>query len=227
MDIYYEDHGQGFPILLLHGNQENRKIYNRLISDLEDHYRLIAIDTRYHGKSIKSGEVSLHQFALDVKSVADELHLEAYDVIGFSDGANIALTLASMDERMKSMTLLSPNSTPKGIKAIYRIGMILQLILLPIFMIYNQKARRMFKLTKFMLNEPHFDYDYLHSLKIPALLMSGENDMIKASDITFIGESLPYCISHVMENSSHFLLEDAYQNVLKEIRGFLYASHQN
>ncbi|MEE3308786.1 alpha/beta hydrolase, partial [Sharpea azabuensis] len=122
MEIYYEDHGKGSPILLLHGNQENRKIYDRLIGDLENQYRLIAIDTRYHGKSIKSGEVSLNQFALDVKNVADELHLKAYDVIGFSDGANIALTLAGMDERMKSMILLSPNSTPKGIKAIYRIG---------------------------------------------------------------------------------------------------------
>ncbi|HAV18520.1 MAG TPA: alpha/beta hydrolase, partial [Erysipelotrichaceae bacterium] len=108
MEIYYEDHGKGFPILLLHGNQENRKIYDRLIGDLENQYRLIAIDTRYHGKSIKSGEVSLNQFALDVKNVADELHLKAYDVIGFSDGANIALTLAGMDERMKSMILLSP-----------------------------------------------------------------------------------------------------------------------
>ena len=31
MKIYYEVHGNGYPIVLLHGNQENRKIYDQLI----------------------------------------------------------------------------------------------------------------------------------------------------------------------------------------------------
>ena len=31
MKIYYEVHGNGYPIILLHGNQENRKIYDQLI----------------------------------------------------------------------------------------------------------------------------------------------------------------------------------------------------
>ena len=34
MKIYYEVHGNGYPIILLHGNQENRKIYDQLIKDL-------------------------------------------------------------------------------------------------------------------------------------------------------------------------------------------------
>ena len=59
MKIYYEIHGEGFPVFLLHGNQENRKIYDQLIHDLKG-YQLIAVDTRYHGKSVKEGELSLH-----------------------------------------------------------------------------------------------------------------------------------------------------------------------
>ena len=54
MNIYYEVHGNGYPIILLHGNQENRKIYDQLVKDLENDYQLIAMDSRYHGKSIKS-----------------------------------------------------------------------------------------------------------------------------------------------------------------------------
>ena len=40
MKIYYEVHGKGYPIILLHGNQENRKIYDQLIKDLENDYQL-------------------------------------------------------------------------------------------------------------------------------------------------------------------------------------------
>ena len=133
MNIYYEVHGNGYPIILLHGNQENRKIYDQLVKDLENDYQLIAMDSRYHGKSIKSGPLTLDRMAQDVVDVANELDLEAYDVIGFSDGANIALTLAGKDERLKHMVLLSPNATPKGIKWFYRLHMYMTLLLLPIF----------------------------------------------------------------------------------------------
>ena len=225
MNIYYEVHGNGYPIILLHGNQENRKIYDQLVKDLENDYQLIAMDSRYHGKSIKSGPLTLDRMAQDVMDVANELDLEAYDVIGFSDGANIALTLAGKDERLKHMVLLSPNATPKGIKWYYRLHMYMTLLLLPIFCIYDKRSRIRFKLISFMTKEPHFTADYLTELKIPALLLSGENDVIKDSDFTFIQSSLPYCVHKVIKNSPHFLLGDQYDKTLREIRGFLYACH--
>lgn len=225
MDIYYEEHGQGYPVILLHGNQETRRIYDSLIKDMESDYHFIAIDSRYHGKSIKSGPLTLDQMAQDVMDVADDLGLEDYDVIGFSDGANIALTLAGKDERLKHMVLLSPNVSPKGLKWYYRLHMILTLLLLPIFCLYDKKSRRRFKLILFMMKEPHFTREYLSSLKIPALLLSGENDMIKDSDFQLIQTSLPYCVHKVIKNSTHFLLGDQYNKTLREIRGFLYACH--
>ncbi len=226
MDIYYEVHGEGFPIFLLHGNQENRRIYDQFIKDIKG-YKLITVDSRYHGKSIKSGELSLHQMALDVKNIADELHLKEYDILGFSDGANIALTLASMDTRLKHMILLAPNSNPKGMNAFYRMQIRLTYILYAPFTLYNKKARRLQKLNKFMLQEPNFTKEYLETIKVPALILYGDRDMIKKEDIKFIEESLPYSVSKMIENSSHFMLEDQYEQVIKEVRGFLYAAHQD
>ncbi len=226
MDIYYEETGHGFPMILLHGNQENHKIYEQLINDFKEEYRLIAIDSRYQGKSIKSGELSLNQMAEDVMHVADELQLEAYDVIGFSDGANIALTLANKDKRVKHMALLSPNSAPSGIKWPYLVSLWLFVIFIVPFCLYDKNARRKFKLTRFMLKEPHFTKDDLAAIKIPVLLMCGERDMIKLSDIHFIGESLPHCVTQVIPGATHFLLDDPYEKTKKEIGGFLYVCHQ-
>ncbi|WP_026623899.1 alpha/beta fold hydrolase [Eggerthia catenaformis] len=225
MKIYYEIHGEGFPVFLLHGNQENRKIYDQLIHDLKG-YQLIAVDTRYHGKSLKEGELSLHQFALDIKELADELSFNEYDIIGFSDGANIGLTLSLLDQRLKHMVLMSPNSSPKGLKGYVRFMIHLNVLLSIPFTFYNKKAKRIRRLNQFMLKEPHFTQDELEHIMIPVLLLSGERDMIKKEDIDYLSSSLKYCVSKCL-NSTHFLLEDAYKEVLKEIRGFLYACHQN
>ena len=225
MDIYYETYGHGPTVICLHGNQENRKIFYQLKDDLQDAYQLILIDSRYHGKSVKSGELSLTQMAKDVMSVADACQLDSYDVIGFSDGANVALTLSGMDQRLKSAILLAPNSCPQGIKGFYRFSMGLTLVLLIPFCIYNKVARRKYKLTKWMLKEPHFDAEYLHSIKIPCLVLSGDRDMIKDSDLKFFTDSLPHAIHQIIADSSHFMLEDGYTQTLKKIRGFLYANN--
>lgn len=225
MDIYYETYGKGPAVICLHGNRENRKIFYQLKDDLSAEYQMILIDSRYHGKSIKSGELSLAQMAKDVMQVADECHLDSYDVIGFSDGANVALTLAGMDQRMKSGVLLAPNSSPKGIKSFYRFSYGLTLVLLIPFCLYNKVARRQFKLLRWMFQEPHFSEDDLKSLRIPFLVLSGDRDIIKKSDLEWITSHLPHAMHQVIADCGHFMLEDGYSQTIKKVRGFLYASN--
>lgn len=224
MDLYYLEKGNGYPIILLHGNQENHTIFSQLIDDLGDFYHVIAMDSRYHGKSIKQGPLTLEQMAKDVMRVADELNLESYDVIGFSDGANIALTLAPLDPRLKHMILMSPNANPQGIKRIYRIQMFLTMICLLPFCLYHPKARLSFKLYRFMFDEPHFTREELSDIKIPILLLGGTRDMIRQEDFEFFASALPHCILKVIEGT-HFLLGSNYPELKKAISGFLNACH--
>jgi pimeloyl-ACP methyl ester carboxylesterase len=223
-DIYYETIGTGMPVICLHGNGESHKIFNELADDLKDSYRLILIDSRYQGKSVKKGTLSLDVMCEDVMHVADKEQLDSYSVIGFSDGANIALKLAQKDKRMMTGILLSPNSSPKGIKGIYRFHYMMQLIFLVPFCLYNKQARRNWKLIRFMFSEPHFSQEELSKINTPMLLLSGSNDMIKKEDIDFIAASLPHCVSQVIDPSTHFLLRDAYGATIEKIRGFLDAT---
>ena len=224
--IYYECIGKGKPVICLHGNQENRTIFYELAEALKDEYQMILIDSRYHGKSVKEGELSLAQMSQDVMDIGDLLNLGDYDVIGFSDGANIALTLALKDSRLKHMVLLAPNSDVKALKWPYRLLMRMQVIGYLPFCLYHPVARRKRKLTKWMLEEPHFKEEELQSIKIPALLLGGERDMIKEEDFQRIASLLPYCKYEVIKESSHFMLNDAFPVVLNKRRGFLYACHQ-
>ena len=56
--LFYEVYGEGKPIVLLHGNQESHDIFDKLIAKLESEYKIYAIDSRCHGKSENSDEIS-------------------------------------------------------------------------------------------------------------------------------------------------------------------------
>lgn len=226
MDIYYESYGSGPAVICLHGFNENRKIFNTLKDDLTKDYQVILIDLRYHGKSVKSGVLTLDQMAKDVMEIADHLALSSYDVIGYDTGAEVALTLASKDQRLKSAILLSPYLSPKGIKGFFRLQMMLSLVLLIPFCLYNKVARRLWKLTLWRLREPTWNKEDLAMLKQPFLLLSGDHDMMKAADVAALASALPHCVSEVLSDCSHAIFDDAYRPTLKKIRGFLYASNQ-
>mgnify|MGYP006386076649 FL=1 len=93
-DINYKVIGNGYPIVLLHGNGENMTIFDKLVEKLQDSYQLICIDSRYHGNSVYQGEMSYSQMCKDVVEVVNELNIDEYDVIGFSDGGIISILLS-------------------------------------------------------------------------------------------------------------------------------------
>lgn len=225
MDIYYEVIGKGFPLICLHGNGEDHHVYDELVHVLSPQYQLICIDSRYHGKSIHKGELSYNQMTKDVMMVVDELKLEAYDVIGFSDGGIVSLLLGLSDQRLKHIVCIGANTKPNMMKTSYRLMIYLKMFcLLPFF--YNKKARLTWKLTKLMLKEPQIEYSILQNIKIPVLVMVGEYDMIKEVDTRQIGKFLPYGIVKTMKGGNHFLLRDSFQQTIKEIQLFLSACHQ-
>ena len=57
LDIYYEVIGNGFPLVFVHGNNEDHHIFDQAVQILSQQYRCILIDSRYHGQSICQGEL--------------------------------------------------------------------------------------------------------------------------------------------------------------------------
>ena len=87
--IYYEIYGHGKPLVLLHGDlYGDISEYGKLIPVLQKSFKVIAIETRGHGKSwIGKHSFSYQLFADDATSI---IHKEAADsavIIGFSGGA--------------------------------------------------------------------------------------------------------------------------------------------
>ena len=226
MDIYYEVVGNGYPIVLLHGNGEDHHIFDQLVEKLKSQYQCILIDSRYHGKSIHQGKLTYSQLCQDVQEIVDELHIEQYDMIGFSDGAIVGLLLGMCDKRLKHLVSIGANTQPQMIKSFYRLEMYIQKICLLPFCIYHPQARLAFKRINLMLKEPFIEYKNLQNICIPVLVMAGEYDMIKEGDTRTIVESLPYGILRIIQRGNHFLLRDYFQQTYQEISLFLTACHQ-
>lgn len=92
LHIYYEEYGQGRPLILLHGATDNHKLWKPFIPEFSKFFRVIAPDTRGHGRTLNpSGELSYQVMADDLAEFIQTLELEKPLIFGYSDGGQTAL----------------------------------------------------------------------------------------------------------------------------------------
>lgn len=92
--MYYEAYGEGEPLILLHGGTATVSSWYGHIPTYAKHFRTIAVDSRGHGKTDNpANELNYATMADDVAAFIQALGLNAPIVLGFSDGAQIALEL--------------------------------------------------------------------------------------------------------------------------------------
>jgi pimeloyl-ACP methyl ester carboxylesterase len=107
--LYFEVHGTGEPIILLHGFTGTSQDWTPLIAEWQARFQLIAPDLRGHGRSSILSKPFRHQDAAgDIIALLDDLGISACEAIGVSGGGNILLHVAtSQPERIRAMVLVS------------------------------------------------------------------------------------------------------------------------
>lgn len=95
VELYYEEAGQGFPIVLLHGYPLNHTIWRPVVDRLKAHARLITPDLRGHGLSpVTDGEYSMRLLAEDVYALLKKLGVQKAVLAGHSMGGYVSLAFA-------------------------------------------------------------------------------------------------------------------------------------
>ena len=195
MDIQlnYIEQGQGQPLILLHGNGEDNSYFVHQIDYFSKDYRVIAIDTRGHGKSPRGEKpFTIKQFAEDLHDFMDEKGIPKANILGFSDGGNIALTFAlKHPERIEKLVLNGANLFPSGVKPLYQWPIEVGYRIAKLFSKKSEKAKQNAEMLGLMVNEPHIDHSELAHLTMPVLVIAGTKDMIKESHTRLIYKSLP------------------------------------
>src|SRR5215212_5912754 len=95
--IWYAAYGTGSPVILLHGGLGHSGNWGYQVPVLVGNgYRTVVIDSRGHGRSTRDARpYTYERMVSDLVAVMDRLHLEKAALVGWSDGACIALILAS------------------------------------------------------------------------------------------------------------------------------------
>jgi pimeloyl-ACP methyl ester carboxylesterase len=110
IDLYVEIHGAGEPLLLLHGfTGTSQDWIHAGRAKLAEHFRLIAVDARGHGRSTNpAGTLTHQQCARDTLSLLDQLGIRRCKAIGMSFGGNTLLHVAAMaGARIDAMVIVS------------------------------------------------------------------------------------------------------------------------
>jgi pimeloyl-ACP methyl ester carboxylesterase len=107
IEIYYEIHGRGDPLLLIMGLRRNAEWWFRQVPTLSKHFQVIAFDNRGAGRSDKPVmEYSIRLFADDTVGLMNGLGLEQAHVLGVSMGGYIAQELAiNYPEKVRGLIL--------------------------------------------------------------------------------------------------------------------------
>ena len=195
MDIAlnYVEAGEGFPLVLLHGNGEDHTYFKHQMGPFSDRYRVIALDTRGHGRSPRgTAPFTLDQFAQDLKDFLDEKGIERCHLLGFSDGGNIALLFALRHPQyVEKLVVNGANLVPSGVKASTQWLITAGWVTCRALACFSRKARRNWELLNLMVAQPHIDPRALKALSMPVLVTAGEQDMIREDHTRAIAAAIP------------------------------------
>lgn len=195
MDIQlaYTETGAGEPLFPLHGNGEDRSYFGAQIPAFSAAYRVIAVDTRGHGLSPRgSAPFTLSQFADDLAALMDSLGIGRANILGFSDGGNIALVFAlRYPGRVNRLIVDGANLYPTGVKFPVLLFIDTQFMLQSFLSAFSESARRKREFLGLMACQPHIRPRALGRLSCPTLVIAGTRDVIRERHTKRIARSIP------------------------------------
>ena len=208
MDItlYYLEKGTGEPFILLHGNGEDGSYFKHQFDHFSGRYRVIAIDTRGHGKSPRgTAPFTIEQFARDLYDFMEGIEITKAVILGFSDGANIAMKFAiKHPDMVKALILNGGNLNPDGVKRATQLPIEIGYKIASRFASKSLNAKKNAEMLGLMVNEPHIERYELSKITMPTLVICGTNDMIRESHTREIAENIPYARLSILKGD-HFI----------------------
>ncbi len=192
IQIHYEKSGSGQPLILLHGNGESNRIFDKAIPILSQHFTVYALDTRGHGKSGKVDSYHYADMAEDVRCFIETLGLQKPILYGFSDGGIIGLMLAAQHPNLLSRLITSGvNIRPDGIRNGW-----LNLFKAAYALTKDPKI-------KMMLEEPDIPSETLQKITIPTIVLAGSRDMVKQAHTEQIAGSIKGSTLRILKGEGH------------------------
>jgi pimeloyl-ACP methyl ester carboxylesterase len=209
--MYFETYGSGEPMLVIHGNGDSIHGVRFQIAHFAKQYRVIAADSRGHGKSgLGTDPLNYDQMMEDWNSLADHLGVSSANIIGWSDGGILALLLAiNHPDKVNKMAIMGANLRSDETAVHSWAGEMLQ----PMSdatdeMIASNDTTDNWLLTRQLLDllmtQPNIAVEDLHGIEAPVLVMAGDKDVIRNTHTLEMFDNLRHAHLAIMPGQTHF-----------------------
>jgi pimeloyl-ACP methyl ester carboxylesterase len=202
---YYEVSGEGEPLLLLHGGFCPAETFDGLTPLLAQAYRVYLPERRGHGRTPDvDGPITFENMAADTIAFMEVLDIASAHVVGWSDGAVVALYLALRSPALvRRLVLIGTAVNLDGLspeaREMLETGLtpeILPPILRELYDNVSPDGPGHFdivfeKLTTTWKSEPSFELSELARLAMPTLVLLGEHDLVTVEHAAEVQRALP------------------------------------
>jgi pimeloyl-ACP methyl ester carboxylesterase len=199
VDYWFEIHGKGEPLLLLHGGLFSTGLFGPMLAKLAETHRVIGVDMVGHGHTSLGNrtKISLVDIGRDLAVVVQKLGLKQVDVMGYSFGGGAAMQLAFQHpELVRRMVIVSAPYAQNGFyaemlpqQAAVSGAMAEQMKQTPIYTTYAAIAPRPQEFPKLLdlmgeyMRQPYDWSASVKQLEMPVMLVYGDSDMIRPEHI--------------------------------------------
>lgn len=216
--LWYATYGHGAPVILVHGGLGNSNYFGLQIPTLASNFKVIAMDSRGHGRSTWDGKpISYHLMAEDVIGFMDALHIPKAALVGWSDGAIIGLDIAiHHPDRLTRLFAFGANSNtagivdPTGSATFAEYHTRTQAEYLKLSPAPNHFDAFSKALDKMWDTEPDFTDEQLRSIHVLTWIVDGDHEeFIKREDTDRMARLIPGAGELILPRVSHFaVLQD-------------------
>ncbi len=235
--IWYAAYGDGTPVILLHGGFGNGGNWGYQVPALTEHgYQAVLIDSRGHGRSTRDeAPYRYERMAGDVLAVMDALRLEKAAIVGWSDGAVIALIMGMQaPERMTGVFFFGCNMDPSGLRDDIALTPVLERCLSRHRKDYARLSATPDRFDDFkeavqhmQQTQPNYRAEELAKIAVPVTVVQSEREeFIRHEHAEYLARTIPGARLVVLEGVSHFaplqgpeVFNDAILGFLEEIVG--------
>jgi pimeloyl-ACP methyl ester carboxylesterase len=196
LNLYYETHGSGRPLILLHGGLMSGETFGPVLPALAAKHQVIAVDLQGHGRTADIDRpIDLRLMADDIAALIDHLGLDKPDLVGYSLGGGVAFfTAVKYPDRIGKLVLVSANIRrdaipPEMLAQQEQVSSAAVEFMkdTPMYQLYQRVAPRpedfgrlLDKIGETMGKD--FDYsEELRSIKVPTLIVAADADMAPPS----------------------------------------------
>jgi pimeloyl-ACP methyl ester carboxylesterase len=196
LNYYYEIHGEGEPLLLLHGGLGSIDMFAPVLPALAEGRQVIAVDLHGHGRTtIGDRAVNLHDIGDDMAVIVRELGHTSVDAMGYSFGGGVALQLAGQHpDLVRRLVIVSAGFSTAGfhpemrpMQAQVSAAMADSMKDTPMYQSYVAVAPHPEDFPKLLDRMGEWmreDFDYsedVRKLSMPVMLVFGDSDMFTTS----------------------------------------------